>query len=262
MNTGLLTEVQLKPDSSRNPSDFLSIPVDLLIYALKYKNVNQVKLYIALKSLFNGQFKEDSESIQLICNTLDYKSKKTFYNNYNWLIRKRWVTFRNNYCIIKSFTKIRFKTQSFSKRGVIFTPSNDLKSFRPFIYGAVITYFMKLKRAWERYSGTNKGSPYKKYHPRSSSYNLPVTYLMKVLNISKGAASNYKSIAAESAYLSVRKDYDDLNISCKMLSNYKRFSGDNQINKLRLINGKLFRQNPDMITSDMIVKRKRSLRNT
>ncbi len=262
MKSGLFTVDQLKNNPLLFKQDELIIPVDLLIFTLKYKKVNQVKLYIALKSLFNGQFKEDGKSIQLICETLGYKCTKTFYSNFNWLIRNKWIIFRKKYCIIKSFAKIRFKTQSFSKRGVIFTPSNDLKSFRPFVYGAVITYSMKLKRAWERYSGTIKGSPYKKYHPRSSSFNLPVTYLMKILNLSKGTASNYKNIAANAGYLSVEKVYTPLNVSGAILSNYKRYADDKQLKKLRVRKGKLFHQESDKITSDMIVKRKRSLRNT
>ncbi len=243
-----------------NPTDFLSIPVDLLIYSLKYKKVNQVKLYISLKSLFNGQFKQDDKTIHLVCKTLSYKCTKTFHRNFNWLITHKWVTFKHNYCIIKSFTKLKFNNQAFSQRSVLFIPSFDLKFFRPFIYGAVITYQMKLKRMRDRYSGIAIGYPYKKYHPHSASYDLPVTYLMAILNISKGAASGYKSIAAKSGYLSVRKDYKELNISGANLSSYKRFSEDTQLHKLRVIKGELYLQQPDRISSEMIVKRKRNLR--
>ena len=40
-----------------NRNDFLNIPIDLLAYAIRYRLVNQLRLYITLKSLFNCQFK-------------------------------------------------------------------------------------------------------------------------------------------------------------------------------------------------------------
>jgi hypothetical protein len=262
MQNNLFTEEQLANNPLRNQKRFLSIPMDILIFSLERKKVNQVKLFIALKVLFNGRFlKDDNETIQLICHTLGYKTPKTFYKNFRWLISHKWVTFNKEYCIIKSSAKLRFKRQLYTQKGVEFESVVDIKTFRPFVYGAVYTYAMKYKRASDRYSGIDKGSPNsKKYHRRSSSYELPVNYLAKILNISKSTASTYKKVAAKSGYLVVKKNYTYLGIRIEDLNKYKRFSGDPQIHKLRVIKGELYIQESDKIWSDMLVKRKRNLR--
>jgi hypothetical protein len=188
---------------------------------------------------------------------LGYKTIKTFHRNMNWLIQHKWVTFRKGYCIIKAFKKLALNLKLYGHGGVIFIPSFDLENFRPFMYGAVITYYMKKKRISDKCSGTDKGSPYMKH--RYSSFDLPHTYLAKILGISKSAVANYRREACETGYLEVSKSYEDLSLHVGSIELYKKYAGNG--NKLRIYKGEPHIQFPDKIRSDMIVKRKRNFRN-
>ena len=108
MQLSLFTDDHFNIDPLRFRGDFLSIPVDLLVYALRDRKVNHVKLFIGLKSMFNGQFMPDDRTISMICQVMGYKSKKTFNTHLNWLVAKNWIYFTKGYCIVSSFTKTKF----------------------------------------------------------------------------------------------------------------------------------------------------------
>lgn len=243
--------------------DFLNIPLELLTFAIRHNKVNQVRLLICMKSLYSGQFKFDDENINLICTSLGCH-KKTFHSNLKWLIKHKWVTFYKEYCLIKCFDKIARKIIFISKKSVIFYPDTELKNFRPFIYGALIYYNARLKRRKdnrrkERRPGINKGSSYTRRHPSSNSYNLPNVYLAKVLGISKSCASQYKKLAAKAGYISVTKHYQGININPDNLSLFKKHTDESVSKMIRCIRGEVFIQQPDQITSDLIIKKKRNL---
>ena len=174
----------------------------------------------------------------------------------DWLIQHKWVTFKKGYAIIKSFKKLALKLKLYGHGSVIFIPSFDLASFRPFMYGALITYYMKQKRIRTLYSGTEKGSPYKKY--RYSAYDMPHTYLAKILGISKASAHNYRREAYEAGYLDVSHTYEDLSLHADSIELYRKYAGNGR--QLRLLNDEPNIQLPDKIKSNMIVKRKRDFR--
>jgi|GEM_PF-1442984 len=245
----------------RNKNDFLNIPIDLLGYAIRWKKVNQVKLFIVLKTLFNYRFICDRETINLICKVAGYKQIKTFESNFKWLVSHKWVTFCKKYCAIKGYNKLKINKCFMSRKGVQFTPAYDLEHFRAFIYGAVITYCMKRKWFLDRESGIEKRSPVKRSRRKPVSYNLPLSYLSAILNISKSSVSNYKRIAEEAGYINYKKDYEKLeNISPRYFYNYKMYSDIENFNKLRVVNGVLCIQQPDKITTNMVVKTKRNMR--
>lgn len=248
-------------DPFRNKIDFLIIPIDLFGFAIKRKRINQVKLFIALKSLFNDRFPINDEYVALICKAVKYKSKRTFLSNFKWLVSHKWVTYCKNYCVLKGFNKLRVYDCFNSRKGVLFIPAYDLKHFRPFVYGAVISYCMKRKWHADRESGIVKRSPISNSHRKPVSYNLPLTYLCSILNISKSTASNYKRLAKKSGYINYKKDYQVLeNIPPYCFNKIRRYSDVEYIEKLRVVDGKLCIQLPDKITSIMVVKTKRNLR--
>jgi len=167
---------------------------------------------------------------------------------------------------LRSFGTIKLDAEFRFSNCVIFKPGKDLNKFRPFTYATVYAFYLKLKGRRDRYTGTDeRRSPYKRYNLSSSSY-LPVAWLAKALSISKGSASGYKNEAAKAGYLKVAKNYLPLHINnlkddgVDYIRQYKRFGGDKEPHTLRVVNEELFRQLPDIITSNMTIKRKRSLR--
>ena len=122
---------------------------------------------------------------------------------------------------------------------------------------------MEWKRKQERRPGTHKGSSYTSRYPYSFPsfyYILPNKYLAKVLGISKSSASNYKLAAAKAGYITVKHDYTFISDKISLYNEYSKWMNDNDRKKLRCINGNVCLQNPDLIKSDMIIKRNRNLR--
>ncbi|MDA3929223.1 MAG: hypothetical protein PF541_09700, partial [Prolixibacteraceae bacterium] len=64
----------------------MNIPITLITYALTNKVVNQLKLYLYLKSVCSGHFKLNDKNIELACEYLGLKTEKTFHKNLHWLI--------------------------------------------------------------------------------------------------------------------------------------------------------------------------------
>jgi hypothetical protein len=245
----------------RNKNDFLNIPIDLLGFALKKRLVNKVRLFIVLKSLYNGRFPFNNESVGLICRIAGYKTVKTFKTNFKWLISHKWVTFCKGYCVLKGYNKLKIDRHFNSRKGVQFVPAYDLEHFRSFTCGAVITYCMKRKRFADRESGIDKRSPIKRSHRKLASYNLPLTYLSSILNVSKTCASNYKRIAKKAGYINYKKDYEVVeNVSPLSCNKFRKYADVGDKHKLRFVNDELCFQLPDIITTNMVVKTKRNLR--
>lgn len=249
------------PIPCRNPIDYLLIPCEIIIQAIKQKKINQLKLFVGLKSMFNGQFVEDNITVKLVSNTMDYKSVKTYNVNLKWLIKNRWVTYRKGYCILRSFSKFKSIRHLKSVRCAVFTASYDLVHFKPFIYGAAITYLMKRKRFSDQRSGKLLRNPYMKRLGEPVSFNMPLSYLMKVLDVSKATASNYKKLAAKMGYIQIKKDFKVLDLSPAILRQYKKYSNDPEHYKLRYIKGQVCYQRPDKISSTLEFRKKR-LRST
>ncbi|MCB2222119.1 MAG: hypothetical protein KQI35_17180 [Bacteroidetes bacterium] len=248
----------------RHKPDYINLPIELLTFSVRERKVNQLQLFIGLKSLFtNGQFILSRETKSQVCIYLGYKSEKTFNNNFQWLVQNRWVYFRKGHCIIKSFTKIAVKYDFTCYKVALFIPEIDMPNFKAFIYGAIITYLMVWKGNKDRRSGADLGSSYMKRNPVSSSllyYNLPVRYMAKALNISKSTASNYKNIANDAGYIEVKHDYSFVVFGGSNFKEYMKWLSPEQKCKICNMDGKIYIQNPDLIKSNIIIKRNRPMR--
>jgi hypothetical protein len=243
-------------------NDYLCIPVELLTFALRNKKVNQVRLFICLKSLYpSGSFKFDDEHIKTICNQL-HCHPKSFHANFQWLIgrNQKWVTINKNHCYVKGFKKILLKINYNSRKCVVFYPGIDLKLFRPFLYAVVITYYMMLKRRMERRPGMNNERALMRRLHFSYSYNLPNLYLAKALHISKSCASAYKNTAEKAGYINVSKRFEKYDGKSEHLRFIKKHEDEGISRKIRNLNGILAIQMPDALTSTLILKKKYNLR--
>ena len=246
-------------------ADSFNLPIALITFTLKHKVINQLQLYMALKIIYpDGQFIFNRYSRKKVSQYIGYKTPKTFDNNMKWLIKNKWLTFRKGHCIIKSFKKLHTKYHFHIQKGVVFIPQWDMPKFRAFLYGAVIKYYMEKKSKQERRSGVKKGCSYMKRNPVSVSFpsfhTLPNTYLAKILGISKSSASNYRRIANEAGYIDAKHDYSFYPSLDNFPRKAKKYIDNSDINRIRFINNKFCLQNPDKISSDMIIKQKRNLR--
>ncbi len=233
----------------------MTIPIPIIIYVLRKKKINQLKLYLFLKYAASGHIKLTNETIEQITKELGWMSTKTFKANLNWLARKKWLTYnsKTKNCRIASYNKLQRKIPFFTSSAVDFI-LNDLNQFRPFIYATVITWCMKYKFSKEKQPGRIKGRSRKSCCQQM--YELPNRYLAKVLELDHSTISKYKSAAIKAGYLTVHKQYLDMELPDTFIYAL-RYSFPDEAHLFVVHNGKSFRQKPDLITSTIILKRKR-----
>jgi hypothetical protein len=240
--------------------DYINIPVELCKYALMEHNVNQLRLYVFLKSKCSGHIKLSKERILSYCKELGYKTPKTFKTNLNWLMQNKWITVNTksgNYRI-KGFVEIANKLNFVCIKGAIFEPL-EFKNFKPFIIAAVITYYMILKNRYnkERSESLKGGSRLNRFK-KPVFFSLPHTYLAKVLNCSKSTAEYYRSIAVKSMYIIPKSTFEKLDIPAKEVRLYKKYN--DLICNIKLLKGKPHLQKNDKLFSSVILRTKKELK--
>jgi len=233
----------------------MTIPIPIIIFALRKKKINQLKLYLYLKYSASGHLKLTHETIEQITKELNWKSIKTFHANFNWLARKKWISFNSisKNCRIAGYVQLKNRIDFFTSSGVEFNPE-DFKQFRPYVYATAITWCMKYKNWKEKQPGRKKGRPGKSCCHQW--YELPNRYLAKVLRLDHSTISRYKTAAVKAGYLTVHKQYDDLELP-ESLIYALRYSLPDEAHLFVVHNGKSFRQKSDLISSTIHLKRKR-----
>jgi hypothetical protein len=239
----------------------MNLPITIPAYVLTHKVVNQLKLYLYLKWVCSGHFKVKEGTVNTACEFLEWKTPKTFNKNLLWLIKNKWVAYNSTTSSIrvKSFARLCYKLDITTKTGVIFE-QEDFKTFRPFIYAAVITWSIR-KRNWfnQRQPELKKGGSSKSVpdpKAKQSIQTLPNRYLAKILELDHSTISRYRSAAAEAGYITLLHQYEDIELPPTYLSAL-RSSIPEESNKYVIYNGTIQRQLPDRIVSSIRLKYKR-----
>ena len=230
--------------------DYLNIPVDLIIYAIGNKITNPLRLFIALKSEYNGQLKVCKGTIENACCRLNYRSKKTFKSNFRWLLLNNWVYSRKGYYILKSFQKLSIPYTCSS--GVLYYHDRDGRQFKNFIHATALTFLASKKRHSSKSSGLIKWRPYMQLYYEMT---LPVTYIMKGLNVSKGTSFNIKKSAIQSGYVSFIKNCERTNIDSSTLKLYKKYSNDPNKDAYWSYRQNVFKKKADLFNSKLQIVR-------
>jgi hypothetical protein len=240
--------------------DHLNIPIELCTFALSKHKVNQVRLYVYLKSICSGYFKLSDERIKSICQKLGYKTPKTFKTNLKWLLNERWVLFNinsGNYYVL-GYVNLSQLMDFQASTGAIFKPV-DFSVFKPFIIAAVITYYMKYKKRVERSSGQKRRCP-RKYYLSPAFLSLPHLYLAKILNIPKSTAVSYRKLAVKFGYISVKPHYKKLDIPLKEAVFYLKYNREDG-KKIKVKDNKVYCRENDELTSKIFFLTKTDLKN-
>jgi hypothetical protein len=226
----------------------MNIPITLMAYALSHKVVNQLRLYLYLKSVCSGHFKVDQQSVQHACKFLDYYSHKTFYKNLNWLLSQKWVTMNSisNSCRIISFSRLSHKLNITTRTGVLFE-TKDFKHFRPFLYAAVIVWTIRTKEWLQRQPAPVKGGASKSLPKTRQKHQLPNRYLAKFLNLDHSTTSRYKKAAATAGYITAVHQYDDTGLPSKLLYPMQKYLSE-ESHLFVAHHNTVQRQLPDVIT--------------
>jgi hypothetical protein len=236
----------------------LNIPVGLCIYILRHRIDKQMRLFFYMKTCTSGHFKLTEEFKNTACEVLKYKSIKTFNKHFNWLILHRWITVnskKGSYRII-GLPQIAYRMKTPSAKCAEFNPI-DWNKFKGFISGAVITYLMINKSRRERRPVRDKGST--RMSRRSALFFMPHFYLAMQLGITKSKAQRVRQSAINAGYVVATKNFNYANITTEQLKNFRKYSGKCNI---RIINNIVMLQQPDILKSKILLKRKLNLKFT
>lgn len=241
-------------------NDYLNLPVNLCIYAVKNQAYSQFRLYIYLKaSSPNGFIIKNSNLVNEYCKVVGI-SKRSFLNHFNWLLEHKWVyRVSTKGYIVESFAKLLNKKVShYTFMGAQF--NMEFKDFRNFVTSAVVTYFGQkltwtdykkyLKKInkreqkvdlikWRIYSGL--ASP--------SCFILPIKYFSSILDIPKSSAQSIFLYAGK--YIKVHNRYINTNIEIANYTKFKKYS--EYSNKVLIKDGKVCIQDSNLIKSKIIL---------
>lgn len=229
----------------------MTVPIHILIFALKEKKVNQLKLYLFLKTISSGHILLSDEAIRYVCDSLKWKDKRTFKNNIEWLLNNHWTALNNKTQSLRiaSFEQVFKKT-----KGNIYTAARmemkDFKTFRPFIYAAIITWGIKQIARKHRKPERNKGNSNKSRF-QDDLHILPNEYSAKLFKLDSSTASRYKNAAADAEYLNVYHRFINLNRKPKDLANLKLYFDNDIANSLVIHKGQIHEQQADAIYSSI-----------
>ncbi|MFV0541364.1 MAG: hypothetical protein ACK5MZ_09035 [Aestuariibaculum sp.] len=204
---------------------YTTLPVGICIYALRNRKVNQVKLYIYLKSIASGHIKYDST-------IYDYSKQwakdlnchpKTIKSRIDWLIKKNWITINSKSKSIRivSYKQICAKNNIDTKRAAIFEP-NHYNNFKAFCIGVAMMHFRNRKKWNDRRSVSNKTNSDTSKNRNASPkgfYPMPNLYLAKCLGVSKTTAYKFKKEAIKYGYIIRKKQKSFI------------YTGDNKLRK-------------------------------
>ena len=235
----------------------LNIPITLISYSLSHKVVNQLKLYLYLKSVCSGHYKIREENIKSACTFLGLKTEKTIHKNLQWLIYYKWVAYNSNTSSIrvKSFARLCHTLDIETKSGVFFE-NDDFHNFRPFLYAAIYAWSIRHKNWLERQPVRKKGRARKsmsKANPGNHRGQMPNRYLAKILQLDRSTISRYKLAASTAGYLTAEHRYEDTQLSIKFLYPMQKYLPD-EAHLFVVHDGTIQRQLPDRIASSIHLK--------
>jgi len=234
----------------------LNIPIELLVYALSNRKVNPLRLFLYLKSQGSGYVSWDAEQKEKILSGLDLKSPKTIEANLTWLLGNGWVSMNTKRASIHvvSYLVLAKKFDFKCATGAVCELQN-LKNFRPFIYAAVVTYYLQYKYRIARQSARKKGRTTTNCRYRD----LPADYLAKVLNLGKSTIVRYRQKAWDAGFIKMKHRYKPLLLPIEELE-FCRIYGDEEAWQLVIHNNQVKIQLSNAITSYIHLRTKPSLK--
>ncbi|TKG95157.1 hypothetical protein EYV94_10630 [Puteibacter caeruleilacunae] len=233
-----------------------TVPIDLLLYSLRKRKVNQVRLYLYLKYMASGNIKLTNEVIDDICSKLHW-CKKTFEKHRQWLLRKKWISYNNKTksLHIKGYKRIASKWYCNHNRGVKCW-IEYLIDFRAFCCGAVIGWGSIYIKRKKRASRKTKGDLNKDAHHANGMNELPNKLLAPILGLHYTTVSKYRRLAEKHGYLNVKQNYKPSDWPKEFLAEVKEANPD-KADRLKVRGGFIVEQLPSTIITELTIKRKR-----
>lgn len=244
---------------------FLQIPVRLCQFTIRNKFFSPFYVYLALKSRCSGQIILTKSKIQEIGKDLSL-SPRAVQNNIKLLQARNWIGHNpaTKYYFIRGFNIIMDIENLKGKKSICYSVLKDgncKEQFRAFIAGVSIGYLANVQKWKERCHKESEyyigNSNHNSIGHLPSHYEISCEALKKIYGISISTASVYKSLAHKYGYLEVQKNFKESEFKLQTggkqkagPEGYQIFLKENypkHANKLRIINGVVYEQLPDLI---------------
>ena len=202
------------------------VPVQLIQHCQKHHMENTLRVYLALKyGSKDGNVTYNKEMIVEYISVLGV-SERTIKNQIKRLQELKWVSIdKHKTLFIRSFKWLERDVEHRFRSRVELT-WKDLKkdSFKPYLMGAVIGYFVKLQRTKEYSEGRKKA---RSLHLKHTPFPLSYSYLNKLTNKSHSELDRLIKKAVKLRFIVKEQYMEPLNISKEELFELrKRGYGD------------------------------------
>jgi hypothetical protein len=210
-----------------------------------------------LKVHSSGKLRITKKQIQIIKSELEYKSDRSVLNNLKRLKEYNFIGYNvsTGYYFIRGFDKIRI-IYGFTRRTAVYLYTSDLKRLKSFLVGALITNLIYKQegrvKAAERKQGRSN-------HTASSPpFQIANSVLAKILDISLSTASLYKRNAHDAGYITITKNFVSLPINYRAVHLFRKSNPEIR-HKLIVIDKNVYRQEPDLVSTNMELKRRKKI---
>lgn len=229
----------------------MSIPIEIILFALRNKKLSQLKLYIYLKYVSSGTILVSEKTKKITCEALNWKDSRTFNSNIKWLLNQKWASYnsKTQSLRIASYKQVYHKIKGKKLSGVRIG-KEDFKTFRPFIYAAAITWSIKMLSEFnlgpERIKGISNMS-----HKKLELNILPNEYFAQIIHSNKSTASRYKNAARDAKYIVVKHQLIRIKLNKDLILAMKKYLTSDAANTLIIKGNRTYLQQADLIYSNI-----------
>jgi len=231
----------------------LNIPISLIIFAIQKRKIQQLRLYIYLKSRSSGYINWDKNTINQIKKDLQIKDTRTINRQLRWLLKNKWVHMNSKkQCLRVAGYLMLFKKYNFqSATGALFN-TNHFNKFRAFLYASIISHYSKYKSRLAYQSGRKKGRSIS----NCSFVDLPASYLAKVLGIGRSSIVRYRKEAWDAGFIKMKHRHQKHPLKIEELS-FFRYCFRDEVNDKIAFKSEVYKQLSNTIKTNIHLRTKR-----
>lgn len=235
----------------RSQNNF-SIPVELCSEALSKNLHRELKFAVVLKHLDpDGKFEKKSDNIREACDLMGLRSKRSFYNHLNNLIRLGWANVCDGVIYVRSWKRMSDRIGiHLTKHKAKLYVKRDLKTFDEFLFSAKLCLELRSRkrrvarskgrvlqaldtapdlRGW-KHCPDKRGFAYKiarqsfglRDGETFSPENMSLTFIAEMMGITKMRAHRLKKRSHDAGYLNYEKNFRDLAAPALLLERFKK----------------------------------------
>lgn len=240
--------------------DYLLIPINICQFAIREKVLKEFHLLVTMKMISSGKIVWNMDAKKELAAKMKV-TVRTIENIFPKLLKTNWIGQKGKVIYLRKFDWIAKNIQIHTNTGVLMYP-DDLRRFRAFIIGAIMGYLVNMQKLIlkkERRLGLqnkrgNNSTKCPSFLPIANSA------LAQILNCSISTACNCKQEAKNYKYIRVSKCFDTVpNMEPENIAVFKK-AVPNIAHRVRLIDGKVVVQLPDLVAPNLRYKARKKLK--